>query len=120
MKSNSKLILFFVLSCLVGAINGIFGGGGGILCIPIFKKLLKLPEKQAHATAVLVMSIISLPTLAIYLATLHFQFSQLIFVTLGSLVGGLIGVCLLGKLSDKSLNILYILVLILSAIKSFV
>ncbi len=120
MKSNSKLILFFLLSCFVGAINGIFGGGGGILCIPIFKKLLKFSEKQAHATAVLVMSIISIPTLVIYLSTLRFDVSQLIFVTIGSLVGGLIGTNLLGKLSDKTLNVLYILVLVLSAIKSFV
>lgn len=120
MKSSKNLVLFFILSCFVGAINGIFGGGGGILCIPIFKKILKLSDKQAHATAVLVMSIISIPTLIIYITTLHFQFSQLIYVTIGSLVGGLIGTNLLGKLSDKTLNLLYILVLVLSAIKSFV
>ncbi len=120
MRPKTKLIIFFILSGVVGAINGIFGGGGGILCIPIFKKLLGLPEKQAHATAVLVMSIISIPTLIIYLTTLHFEVSRLIFVTLGALIGGLIGAKLLGKLSDKTLNILYILVLVLSAVKSFI
>lgn len=119
MSSKTKYILFFVLSAIVGAINGIFGGGGGILCIPVLKKLLNLNDKQAHATAVMVMGLISLPTLIVYISTLQFDWLPTILVTVGSLIGGLVGVKLLNKLSNKALNICYIILLLLCAVKSF-
>ncbi len=119
MKERYKYIIFFVLSGIIGLINGLFGGGGGVLCIPVLKKLLKMEDKEAHATAVLVMAIISIPTLIVYLSTLQFDLSELIFVTIGTLIGGGIGVLLLKKFSNKIINILYIVVLFLCALKCF-
>ena len=119
MSNKLKYILFFLLSALVGAINGFFGGGGGILCIPVLKKMLKLDDKQAHATAVLIMGLISLPTLFVYLMTLKFDWSQVIFVTIGSLIGGFVGAKLLNKISNKTLNFFYIILLLFCGIKSF-
>lgn len=119
MKEKRKYIIFFILSGIIGLINGLFGGGGGILCIPVLKKLLKMEDREAHATAVLVMAIVSIPTLIIYLSTIQFNFSEVIFVTLGSLIGGLIGILLLKKFSNKVINILYIIVLFACAIKCF-
>jgi len=112
-----KYLIFFLLSILIGVINGFFGGGGGMLCVPILKKFLNLTDKQSHATTVFVMSIICLPTLIIYLFTLKYRFSQLLFVTIGSLVGGIFGVKLMNKISDKTLNLLFVIVLFLSGIK---
>ena len=119
MTQKWKYFMFFLLSALVGVINGIFGGGGGILCIPVFKKLLNMEDKTAHATAVLVMSIISIPTLIIYLSTLSVDLGQILFVTIGSLIGGLFGFLLLKKFDNKTINILYIVVLIACAVKCF-
>ncbi len=119
MTQKWKYFMFFLLSALVGVINGIFGGGGGILCIPVFKKLLNMEDKTAHATAVLVMSIISIPTLIIYLSTLSVDLGQILFVTMGSLIGGLFGFLLLKKFDNKTINILYIVVLIACAVKCF-
>ncbi len=117
MDKNAKIFLLFLLSLLVGVINGFFGGGGGMLCVPILKKFLGLNDKQSHATTVFVMSIICLPTLVIYLATLNYQFSHLLFVTLGSLFGGIIGARIMSKISDKTLNLLFVIILFLSGIK---
>ncbi len=120
MDKNYKILIFFLCSAIVGIVNGIFGGGGGIICVPIFKKLLNFNDKQAHATAVLVMSIISIPTLIIYLSTLSFSLEQTLLVTFGSLIGGLIGIKLLNLFSNKTINILFIIVLLLSAVKMFI
>ncbi len=116
---NNKLnyFLFFLLSISVGLINGFFGGGGGMLCVIALKKLLNLSDKESHATTVLIMSIICLPTLAVYLSTLDYQFSSLLFVTIGALVGGVFGASLMTKISDKTLNLLFVIILFLSGIK---
>ena len=37
---------------LTGFINGFFGGGGGMVCVPVLTGALKLSQKQAHATAI--------------------------------------------------------------------
>lgn len=119
MDQKKKYLLFFLFSFIVGAINGIFGGGGGILAIPVLKKILNLSDKEAHATSVLVISIISVPTLIVYFCTIKFNILHAILVTIGTLIGGVIGSIVLVKINDKTLNLLYILVLILSGIKMF-
>lgn len=119
MGKNKKTIIFFMFAGLVGIINGLFGGGGGMLCVPIFKSLLKLEDKASHATAVFVMSIVSIPTLIAYLFSLPFKADVGIFVTIGSLVGGLAGSFILKKMDNKFLNLLFVLVLIASGVKMF-
>lgn len=119
MDKKKKTIIFFVFAGLVGIINGLFGGGGGMLCVPIFKALLKLEDKSSHATAVMVMSIVSIPTLIIYLFSLPFKTDVGILVTIGSLVGGLVGSFILKKINNRLLNFLFVLVLIASGLKMF-
>ena len=91
MDKNGRFLLFFLLAGIVGLINGLFGGGGGMLCVPIFKKMLALPDKKAHATTIAAISLISFPTLCIYLCTLDYSWQNIILVTIGTLFGGVVG-----------------------------
>ena len=36
---------------LLGAVNGLFGGGGGMIGVPVLSDVLGYERKQAHATA---------------------------------------------------------------------
>ena len=117
MKNKTRLILFLVFSMVIGAINGIFGGGGGMLCVPLLKWLLKLDDKSSHATTVLIMAIISVPTLIVYITTLPFDLTSVTFVTLGVVVGGFIGSKLLKKLSNDTINIAFIILMFLASLK---
>lgn len=119
MDNKGKSIIFFIFAALVGIINGLFGGGGGMLCVPVFKKLLSLNDKSSHATAVMVMSIISIPTLIIYLLSLPFNFDAAPWVTVGALMGGIAGSFVLKKMNNRLLNFLFVLVLIASGLKCF-
>ena len=119
MDEKKKTITFFIFAVVVGIINGLFGGGGGMLCVPVFRNILGLEDKQSHATAVLVMSIVSIPTLIVYLSSLPFRADVGIMITIGSLVGGIVGSVALKKINNKLLNILFIIVLIASGIKMF-
>ena len=116
-KNKTRLILFLVFSMVIGAINGIFGGGGGMLCVPLLKWLLKLDDKSSHATTVLIMAIISVPTLIVYITTLPFDLTSVTFVTLGVVVGGFIGSKLLKKLSNDTINIAFIILMFLASLK---
>ena len=44
----------------IGFINGFLGGGGGILVVCALLAILKMPQKEAHATAILVILPITL------------------------------------------------------------
>lgn len=117
MNKNLKLILFLLSALIVGFINGIFGGGGGMLCVPIFKLFLGLDDKKAHASAVLVMAIISIPTLIIYITTIHINIVSAIFLSLGVLLGGLVGGALLKNLKNDVINIIFIIIMLVAGLK---
>ena len=41
---------------LTGAVNGLFGGGGGMIAVPLLGKMLGYEDKEAHATAIFVIA----------------------------------------------------------------
>lgn len=88
-----------------------------MLCVPILKLLLNLEDKEAHATTVLIMAIISVPTLIIYITTLQLNLLHAIFVTIGVIIGGFIGTKLLKKLSNDSINVAFIILMFLASLK---
>ena len=59
--------LLLVLSgAVIGFLNGFFGGGGGMVCVPILEKVLGLDSKHSHATAIAVIFPLSLISAFIY------------------------------------------------------
>ena len=50
---KKEKILSIILGIITGAINGLFGGGGGMIVVPMLIWLMKYEEKIAHATAIL-------------------------------------------------------------------
>ena len=55
MEEKIKEKLYLVLTgVLTGVANGFFGGGGGMVVVPLMTFLLKLRTKVAHATAIAV------------------------------------------------------------------
>ena len=118
MKNNKKMIVFFVMSAVVGFINGLLGGGGGMLCVPIFKIMLNLSDKEAHATSILVTAILSISTLIVYITTLKVDFFYAPYLSFGVLIGGFFGAILMKKLKNEALNIIFVCVMLIAGIKS--
>ena len=92
----------------IGAINGIFGGGGGMLAVPALTGL-GLKEKQAHATAILVILPVCFLSLIPYLFSGAWDFSVAIPTAIGVLAGGVLGASLLSKLSGKKVTVVFAL-----------
>ena len=90
----------------VGLANGLFGGGGGMLAVPILQKT-GLTERRAHATAILVILPISAFSFLLYAWRGFADLSVLIPTALGVTFGGFLGAKLLNKLSSKWIDLTF-------------
>lgn len=59
-------ILPYLSGGAAGALNGLFGAGGGILLVPLLLRAHKLPAQKAFATSLAIILPLSLVTLAVY------------------------------------------------------
>ena len=102
-KKNGKKIFCGVA---VGLANSLFGGGGGMLAVPLLETS-GYQEKTAHATAILVILPVSLFSFLLYSFRGLSNFSVLIPTAIGVTVGGFLGAKLLGKMPTKKVNLLF-------------
>ncbi|MDD3832260.1 MAG: TSUP family transporter [Clostridia bacterium] len=121
MLSNGKQKLFLILSGIgVGFINGFLGGGGGTLVVVALLSILALSQKQAHATALLIILPISLVSAVVYLINGYFEWKPTLMATIGVIGGGVVGSLLLNKIKGGVVKLIFALITILSAIRMFV
>lgn len=90
----------------VGVANSLFGGGGGMIAVPLLQKT-GLDEKRAHATAILLILPVSIVSFLFYAVQGFYDPSVLIPTALGVTAGGLLGAKLLGKMPAKTVNLVF-------------
>lgn len=88
------------LGAVIGAVNAFFGGGGGMLAVPLLQKSGQ-EKKSAHATAILVILPISLLSFLFYALNGFYDWKLFIPVAIGVSAGGFLGAKVLGKLPKK-------------------
>ena len=115
MKKNVKKAVFGGLGW--GAINGLFGGGGGMIAVPMLSGVLGYPQKQAHATAILVILPVCAVSAITYIAHGFVDMQILIPATIGNVAGGLLGGMLLGKLPKFWVNLVFVTVMLAAGIR---
>lgn len=96
------------LACgaLIGTVNGLLGGGGGMLAVPVLRAG-GLPARSAHATAIAVVLPASAISGAVYLLSGLVPLALLLPVALGVAAGGLLGAKLLGLLPVRGTELLF-------------
>lgn len=97
MKGKFK-IFSYLGGILIGAVNGLFGAGGGIIAVPILEKA-GLNKKQSHANAVAVILPVSILSGILYLLEGRVQFSDVSPYVLWGLIGSVLGTFVLKKIS---------------------
>ena len=102
---------------LIGLINGFFGGGGGMIAVPVLERVLKLDSKHAHATAIFVIFPLSIISASIYVVNGYIKTLPLIYVTIGVIFGGILGAFILKYLPSKIVRIIFAIIMLIGGIK---
>lgn len=110
---NGQIIL---LGTLIGIINGFFGGGGGMIVVPLLTEKFGLTQKQAQATAIFVILPISIASSIIYITKNSIDFAVGWSVVVGVIAGGVLGALLLKKLNNLFVKGLFTLLMLAGGI----
>ena len=105
--SKKQVLILIGIGSVIGLVNDFFGGGGGMLCVPIFEKLFGLESKKAHATTLCVILPLSLVSSIVYIYSNDINFINLSWVSIGAILGGVIGAFFLTKINNKWLRIIF-------------
>ncbi len=105
--------MWIIIGVSIGFINGFFGGGGGMIAVPMLSGVAKFSTQKAH----LVILPITVISAIVYLLQGNFKWGIHIPVTIGSCIGGVIGAKLLKRLSAKNIQLIFIFMLILVGLK---
>lgn len=101
----------------LGAVNGLFGGGGGMIAVPILADVLGYPRKQAHATAILIIAPVCAVSALTYIIYGYIDLTIIIPAALGNVAGGLLGAELLGKLPKTWVDVTFIAIMLIAGIR---
>ena len=87
-----------------GAVNGLFGAGGGMILLPLLTGLCSLADHEAFACSVCIILPLSLVSLCVYVLRGSLDFTQALPYLIGGAAGGVIAGVLLKKLSPVWLH----------------
>ncbi|MBE7088429.1 MAG: sulfite exporter TauE/SafE family protein [Clostridiales bacterium] len=117
MKFSKKFTNRVLSGSLIGAVNGLFGGGGGMIAVPTLTTVLRYQTKVAHATAIFIIAPVCLASAIIYIINGYFKASLIIPVSIGNVAGGALGALFLEILPQKAINLIFIFVMLATGIR---
>lgn len=109
-----KKVHIALFGALIGVINGLFGGGGGMVVVPVLTNFFGFSQKQAQATALFVILPISIASSIIYITHNSINFGSSWPVILSIIAGGAGGALLLNKLNNKIVRVIFIVLILIS------
>ena len=115
--TRSKL-WYAVAGGAAGLINGFFGGGGGMILVPLLTGKCGLEPRKAFATSVAVIAPLCALSAAIYWLRGGLDIVLALPYLVGGLIGGFIGGRLFRKLSMKWLRRAFALLILYGAVRS--
>ncbi len=95
MKENAKLIL---IGSIAGAVNGLFGAGGGLFLVPLLIHFAGMNEKKAFATSVAIILPLAIASYVIFCLKGGNVWQDAWPYALGGIVGGLLASHLFRKI----------------------
>lgn len=116
----AKKIWLVLGSLLAGVCTGLFGGGGGMLVVPLLTMLYGLEQDKAHATALATIFPLCLVSSIFYLVGAGWEYKNGLIVTLGVVVGGIIGSFALRKIPKRMLQFVFYILMIIGGIKMII
>lgn len=117
MKLSDNFFKRLIAGMLTGAVNGLFGGGGGMVAVPLLKGMLGYGDKQSHATAIFVIAPVCAASAAVYIINGYALPDVIIPAAVGSVAGGLVGAYSLNSFPKTVINCIFIAVMFAAGIR---
>lgn len=108
-----------VVGVLAGFLAGLFGVGGGILIVPALVLVTGMEQRLAHGTSLAAVLPIAVASVITYATNGNVDFVVGLWLAIGAVVGAVIGTRLLHVLPERTLAMLFIVMLVVSAIRLF-
>lgn len=116
-KNKKSVWLYVLLGAAAGFCNGLFGGGGGMIIVPMLVYLMKTEPRRAHATAIFLILPMSVVSGLFYASFKAFEIKIGVPCLIGVVLGGAAGALLLSKISSKWIMIIFALVMAAAGVK---
>jgi uncharacterized membrane protein YfcA len=108
-----------VVGLLAGFLAGLFGVGGGILIVPGLVLAAHMSQRLAHGTSLAAVVPISVASLLSYTVHGNVDWGVALWLAVGAIAGAVIGTRLLHVLPQRTLAMIFIAVLVVSAVRLF-
>jgi uncharacterized membrane protein YfcA len=113
--TNSEKQRALLIGFLAGVLAGLFGVGGGFLMVPLYLAWLKIDQKKAHATSLGAVVPIAIAGAIGYASTGDVDWNSAAYLLAGSFFGAMYGAKLLHSISLPKLQLVFGILLTLSA-----
>lgn len=108
----------FLAGLCIGAVNVTLGAGGGMLTVPLYKKM-GMSQKQAQINAVATILPITVISAVIYLLNGSVAISDTYIYLIPGLAGSALGTFVIKKTSNKFLTVVFALFMIWAGVRLF-
>ena len=116
-KQRALILMGFGIGA--GLLSGMFGLGGGIIIVPGLMFALRMDQRRAHGTSLAGVFLISLSSFFSYWTHDHIDWPVVLWLSIGSVAGSLVGAELLNRLSKRTLTVAFIGILVIAGIRMF-
>jgi uncharacterized protein len=117
--SKQRALILMGFGVGAGLLSGMFGLGGGIIIVPGLMFALGMDQRRAHGTSLGGVFLISLSSFFSYWTHDHIYWPVVLWLSIGSVAGSLIGAELLARLSKRTLTIAFIGILVIAGVRMF-
>jgi uncharacterized membrane protein YfcA len=87
----SSTVLIAAVGAAAGFVAGLLGIGGGVVMVPLFTNVLRLPVKVAVASSLVAVAIFSLPAMISHALLGHIDWTVALLLTAGTVPGARVG-----------------------------
>ncbi|MBQ4155926.1 MAG: sulfite exporter TauE/SafE family protein [Clostridia bacterium] len=115
MKNISNLILSF-FGIIIGALNGLFGAGGGIAAVEVLKHF-DLDQKEAQTTSIAVILPLCVLSASLYMAKMQIDFKIMAILIPFGLLGAFSGTIMMKKFSSETIKKIFCFFIIYAGLR---
>ena len=119
-SAHRNLGAIVLVGVLAGFLAGLFGVGGGILIVPGLVLAAGMDQRMAHGTSLAAVLPISIASLITYATHDNVDWTVAVGLSIGAVAGAVVGTKLLHVLPHRTLGLLFVGILLLSAVRLFI